>query len=295
MNGTYKKTPRDSVLRTSDIKRIFQEHGLTPKKWMGQNLLINRSYLNRIVEAAHVGPGEPIVEVGAGLGVLTEGLLDCGALVWALELDSGFFRLLQEKFAGVPAVELIHADALKYDFRALAATLGKLRVVANLPYNISSRLVFRFLDNRDIFHSLCILLQKEVAERLVAEPGTKDYGALTALLGVFGEARLLFNIPGKAFFPVPDVTSTLIRISFPDVPPVSVSDGKLLIRLVKTSFAGRRKTLRNTLKKGVQPDVSPDLVTQAANEAQIDLSRRAETLTPQEFGRFADAIHIGLG
>lgn len=279
------------MLRASDIRRIFRDHGLSPKKWMGQNLLVSRSYLNRIVEAAQVGPGEPIVEVGAGLGVLTEGLVECGALVWALELDSGFFRLLQEKFTGVPNVELIHADALKYDFRALAATLGKLRVVANLPYNISSRLVFRFLDNRDIFDSLCILLQKEVAERLVAEPGTRDYGALTVLLGAFGEARLLFNIPGKAFFPVPEVRSTLIRISFSDAPPVPVSDAKLLIRLVKTSFAGRRKTLRNTLKKGVKPDVSPQMVTQAAQDAEIDLSRRAETLSPQEFGRFADAIH----
>ena len=287
----FQLTTREAMLRASDIKRIFREHGLTPKKWMGQNLLVSRSYLNRIVEAAQVGPGEAIVEVGAGLGVLTEGLAQSGALVWALELDSGFFRLLEDKFAGVPNVELIHADALKYDFRALAATLGKLRVVANLPYNISSRLVFRFIDNRDIFDSLCILLQREVAERLAAGPGTRDYGSLTAILGVFGEARLLFNIPGKAFFPVPDVTSTLIRISFSHPPPVPVSDEKLLIQLVKTSFAGRRKTLRNTLKKGVKPDVSPEMVTRAAEEAAIDLSRRAETLTPQEFGRFADAIH----
>lgn len=279
------------MLRSSDIKRIFREYGLSPKKWMGQNLLVSGTYLKRVVEAARVRAGEPIVEVGAGLGVLTEALLERGALIWALELDSGFFRVLETRFTQVPSVHLIHADALTYDFQALAAHLGMLRVVANLPYNISSRLIFRFLENRDIFDSLCVLLQREVAERLIAKPGTRDYGPLTVLLGASAEVRLLFNIPGEAFYPVPEVRSTLTRISFPDTPPISVSDTRLFTRVVKASFVGRRKMLRNTLKKGLVPDVLPEVVTKAAQKAEIDLSRRAETLTPSEFARFADEIH----
>jgi 16S rRNA (adenine1518-N6/adenine1519-N6)-dimethyltransferase len=212
----------------------------------------------------------------------------------AVEVDSGFFQVLEEKFADNDQVELIHADALKFDFRELAQRFGKLRVVANLPYNISSRLIFEFHENRDIFSSLSILLQKEVAERFVAEPGTKDYGVLTVLLGVSGSVDLVFDIPPKAFYPVPEVTSTFVRISFPDPPPVAVRDSPTLVRLVKAAFANRRKTLRNTLRNVPFAGSSPDTVSEAATVAGIDLGRRAETLTPQEFARFADAIYDRL-
>jgi 16S rRNA (adenine1518-N6/adenine1519-N6)-dimethyltransferase len=279
---------------SSEVKRIFETHGLSPKKWMGQNLLVDPGVLRRIVDAASVTPGECIVEVGAGLGVLTEALEAQGARVYALELDSGFFHVLQEKFAGSNNVVLVHTDAMKYDFQALADRVGRLRVVANLPYNISSRLVFMFHETRNIFESLHIMLQREVAQRLIAEPGTRDYGVLTALLGVSAEVDILFSIPPKAFFPVPDVTSSLVRIAFPRVPPVQVSDSALLTRLVKASFTGRRKTLRNTLKSLTGSGISESIVHLAAQDAGIDLKRRGETLSPQEFGRFADSIAFGV-
>jgi len=276
--------------RTSEIKKTFKQHGLAPKKWMGQNLLADQSYLTRIVEASAPKPGEALVEVGAGLGALTEALSASGAKVWALEVDAGFFRVLEGKFGPAGQVELIHADALNYDFRALAARIGKLRVVANLPYSISSRLLFSFFENRDIFSSLHILLQKEVAERLVADPGTKEYGVLTVLLSASAQVDILFHIPRTAFFPVPDVVSTLVRVIFPEVPPVPVMDSRLLTLLVKASFAGRRKTLRNTLRNLPIPGGSSNLIALAAAEARIDLRRRGETLTAEEFCRFADAV-----
>ena len=278
------------VSMVSEVKRAFKEYGLTPKKWMGQNLLVDPAYLKKIVRAAQVEAGESLVEVGAGLGVLTSALLAEGALVWALEIDSGFFRVLESKFGGTPGVTLIHADALKYDFRGLAQELGRLRVVANLPYNVSSRLIFLFHEHRDLFGSLSILLQKEVAERLIAPAGTKDYGVLTVLMGVTAQVRILFDVPGKAFYPVPEVTSSLVRIVFPDEPPVPVSDPALLQLLVKASFAGRRKTLRNCLRRAHLPGVSFDRLVDAALVAHIDLGRRGETLTPDEFVRFVDAI-----
>lgn len=274
----------------SEIRKTFKEHGLAPKKWMGQNLLADRSYLDRIVSAAAPKPGETLVEVGAGLGALTEALCASGAKVWALEVDAGFFRVLEDKFRDNNLVHLLHEDALQYDFRALAAEIGKLRVVANLPYSISSRLLFSFFENRDIFSSLHILLQREVAERLVADPGTKEYGVLTVLLSASAMVDILFHIPGSAFFPVPEVVSTLVRVTFPDPPPVPVSDLRLLTLLVKASFAGRRKTLRNTLRNLPIPGVSAEIIAAAAAETDIDLRRRGETLSCQEFCRFTDAV-----
>lgn len=278
----------------SEIRKIFKEHGLAPKKWLGQNLLADSLYLNKIVQAAGIIAGETVVEVGAGLGVLTSALLRRGAKVFALEVDSGFFRVLKEKFAGSPEVELIHADALKYDFPSLSRRIGKLRVVANLPYNISSRLLFMFQESHDIFTSLHILLQKEVAERLVADPGTKDYGVLTVLVGTNAKVELVFDIPPHAFFPAPEVTSTLVRVEFPDISPFQVQDRRLLTRLVKASFAGRRKTLRNTLRNNRALGVRPEALAQAADAAGIDLGRRGETLSFAEFARFADAITAGI-
>lgn len=262
---------------------------------MGQNLLVDKQYLSKIVQAARIQPLELIVEVGAGLGVLTESLARRGARVWALEVDSGFFEVLEDKFARSSQVTLIHADALKYDFRWLAGEIGRLRVVANLPYSISSRLIFMFHENRDIFSSLHILLQKEVAERLVAEPGTKDYGVLTALLGVSAKVEVLFDIPPKAFFPSPEIVSSLVAVQFPDPAPVLVSDSRLLTRLVKASFSGRRKTLRNTLRNTGTIGVSPEVIGKAAERAGIDLTRRGETLSPAEFCRFADAVKEEAG
>ncbi len=278
------------TLTSSEVKRLFRSHGLAPKKWMGQNLLVDRSYLERIVRAAAVKPGEPVLEVGAGLGVLTEELAGAGAEVWALEVDSGFFRVLEDRFVGHERVHLIHADALKFEFRSLFENLGRLRVVANLPYNISSRLIFSFLENRDIFSSLTIMLQKEVAQRLAAEPNTKEYGILTVLLGVGSTVEPLFDIPGRAFYPVPKVDSTLVTVRFPNRPPVAVEDVILLTRLVKASFAARRKTLKNNLKKMGAGGVPFDAIAHAAQEAHIDLGRRAETLTPEEFAGLSDSL-----
>lgn len=274
----------------AEIRKIFREQGLAPKKWMGQNLLVDRFHLKRIIAAAEVQRGENVVEIGAGLGVLTEELAELGAKVWALEVDAGFVRVLESKFADSTNVTLIHADALKYDFRALAEALGKLRVVANLPYSISSRLIFTFYENKDIFDSLCILLQKEVAERLVASPGEKDYGVLTALLAASAEVEVLFHIPAEAFFPVPAVASSLVKITFPDVSPAPVSDWGLFSRLVKAAFAGRRKTLRNTLRGLAVFGISAKTVSAAAKGSGIDLARRGETLSALEFAKLTASL-----
>ncbi|MEW6349286.1 MAG: 16S rRNA (adenine(1518)-N(6)/adenine(1519)-N(6))-dimethyltransferase RsmA [Thermodesulfobacteriota bacterium] len=273
-----------------EIRSVFAEHGLAPKKWLGQNLVKSSRYLSRIVDAAQVRPGESIVEIGAGLGALTKSLMDAGATVWALEIDQGFYRVLEERFQEHGNPVLLHVDALKYDFGSLFERLGPLKVVANLPYHISSRLLFRFHEHSELFDSLCILLQKEVADRLIAAPGTKDYGILTVLLGTSATIVPCFDVPATAFFPVPKVTSTLIRVTFTRPAPIRVRDKALMVLLVKAAFSERRKTLRNALKNLRVPGVTEDLLNRAAEQAQVDLRRRAESLSPGEFAVFADAI-----
>ena len=276
-----------------DTIKTFRDNKLAPKKWLGQNLLVDRHYLDRIVREACVVPGEHIVEIGAGLGALTQVLAESGAKVIAIEIDSGFFKELQKRFENLENVELVHADALKFNFRELAQRIGRLRVVANLPYNVSSRLVFMFQDNSDIFSSLTIMLQQEVAERFMADPGGKEYGTLSVLLGIRSSVQRLFDIPNKAFYPVPAVSSTLIRIDFDRGPDINVSDYRLLTRLVKAAFASRRKTLRNNLKSMTEHGLSPEDIQAAAQQASVDLGRRAETLSPQEFANFSNAIYDG--
>ncbi len=281
-------------MKLKSEKTILNERKLAPKKWLGQNLLLNRAYLGRIVQASAVKPGEHIVEIGAGLGSLTDYLLRTGAKVWAVEIDSGFFRALQEKFADVPSIELIHGDALKWDFRSLAADIGPLKVVANLPYSVSSRLLFKFFEHRDVVDSIHVLLQREVAARLTANVGTKDYGILTVLLGITAQVTTLFDIPPKAFFPVPAVHSSFVRIVFRQEDSCSVPDTPLLISLVKNSFRARRKTLRNNLLSSQINGLRGETIATAAQLCSIDLGRRAETLTPGEFADFARQLSMRL-
>ncbi len=281
---------RLNILSPKQIKSVFKDLGLAPKKWLGQNLLVDPVYLRRILDASQIHEGSKLLEIGAGLGVLTEALVESGAEVWALEVDSGFYKFLTKKFQTEDHAHVYHVDALKYNYSELAAKLGPLQVVANLPYNISSRLIFTFHENRASFESLVILLQKEVAERLVAETCTKDYGILTVLLGTTAKIELLFDIPPRAFFPVPDVWSTLVRLIFPNPAPITVLEPRLMTALVKTAFSARRKTLRNTMRNTSTLGVEPEIVAIAADKSCIDLSRRAETLTSLEFASWANEI-----
>ena len=274
-------------MKTLAEKQILKERRLAPKKWLGQNFLVNKTYLARIVRASCIQPGDHIVEIGAGLGALTEALFNAGAKVIALEIDSGFFRVLQEKFSNRSGLEIVHGDALAYDFRLLARRIGKLRIVANLPYSISSRLLFRFVEIRESSQSVHVLLQREVAQRLTAKVGSKDYGILTALLGVTAQVDKLFDIPPNAFHPVPAVYSSFVRVVFSNKIGSLGPQGDLFIRLIKTAFHSRRKTLRSSLSGNGIPGVSFHIVERAAQVCSIDLGRRAETLSPDEFAKWA--------
>lgn len=255
------------------------------RKRFGQNFLRDRSVIDRIVRAVNPRPGERVVEIGPGLGALTGPLLQALGSLDVVELDRDLIPHLQEKFAGRGELRIHQADALRFDFRALAAPDETLRVVGNLPYNISTPLIFHLIEQAESIRDMHFMLQKEVVDRLAAAPNTADYGRLSVMVQYYCRVERLFMVPPGAFHPVPKVDSAVVRLVPYREPPVQVSDEERFARLVAQAFSQRRKTLRNTLRGWVSAE------TMAALD--IDPGRRAETLTLDEFAALANATAEG--
>ena len=254
------------------------------KKSLGQNFLKDPHYLRMIADAARLVPGDQVVEIGPGLGHLTRVLAASAGKVLAIELDERLIAPLRREFAANPNIEVVQADALGYPYASLP---GKWKVVANLPYYISTAVLQELIARREKFVSLTLMLQKEVAERIAASPGGKEYGYLSVLVQLYAEPRIEFTVPPGAFTPRPDVESAVVTLSLRGAPAVSVRDEGFLLRVVKAAFSQRRKTLRNSLR---QLDPAKEKLEAAARLTGIDLGRRAETLSVEEFGRLADFL-----
>jgi 16S rRNA (adenine1518-N6/adenine1519-N6)-dimethyltransferase len=254
------------------------------KKSLGQNFLRDPHYLNRIADAAQVGPGEQVLEIGPGLGHLTTVLTQRAQKVLAIEVDDRLIPLLQDEFGAVPNFELLHADALEYDYGSLK---GRWKVVANLPYYISTPIIQKLIVHREKFISLTLMLQKEVAERIASPPGGKEYGYLSVFVQFYTMPRIEFKVPPGAFTPRPEVDSIVITLTLRDRPAVMVKDEAFFFRVIKAAFSQRRKTLRNALK---QLEAPQDRMESVLNNTGIDLGRRAETLTVEEFGKLSDYL-----
>jgi len=254
------------------------------KKTLGQNFLRDPHYLNRIADAAQVGSEDQVLEIGPGLGHLTRVLLQRSQKVLAIEVDDRLIPHLTDEFKDVKNFELLHADALEYDYASLP---GRWKVVANLPYYISTPIIQKLIVHRSRFISLTLMLQKEVAERIAAPPGGKDYGYLSVLVQYHTVPRKEFKVPPGSFTPMPEVDSTVITLLMRDQPAAVVRDEDFFIRVIKAAFSQRRKTLRNSLKQLDMPGDKMDMVLASTG---IDLGRRAETLTVAEFGKLADFL-----
>jgi 16S rRNA (adenine1518-N6/adenine1519-N6)-dimethyltransferase len=249
----------------------------TPRKRFGQNFLRDASVVHRIVLAVSPTAEDRLVEIGPGEGVMTEALLpNCGKLD-AVEIDRDLAAHLQRRFAGRPNFALHEADALRFDFRALSAG-EKLRVVGNLPYNISTPLLFHLLEQADIVRDMHFMLQKEVVDRLAAEPGNPDYGRLGIMAQYRCRAEKLFEVYPESFYPPPKVVSAVVRLVPHEAKPVE-ADPALLGRVVATAFSQRRKTLRNSVKPLFDEDELESL--------GIDPNARAETLGLEDYARLA--------
>ena len=251
------------------------------KKSLGQNFLFDPAILGRIIEAASIGPDDTIVEIGPGPGRLTTLLSKVAKKVVAIELDSDLYIKLQDELAGRENVELVLGDALKYRYD----DLGSFKVVANIPYYITTPIIFSLLAARDNLVSMTLTIQKEVAQRIVANPGTKDYGVLSLAVQYHADPEIKFIIPAGAFRPVPKVDSAVIHIHIRKTPKVIVADEALLFKIIRAGFSQRRKTLSNALKP-LMPDIKDVLI-----DTGIDTGRRGETLSMDEFAILAAHIH----
>lgn len=254
------------------------------RKSLGQNFLRDPHYLKRIADAARIGPEDQVLEIGPGLGHLTRVLTERAGKVLAIEVDDRLIPHLREEFGNTMNFALHHADALEYDFDTLP---GRWKVVANLPYYISTPIVQKLIKHRTRFISFTLMLQKEVAQRIASAPGGKEYGYLSVLVQYYTIPKIEFKVPPGSFTPQPEVDSMVITLFLRDEPAVPVRNEEFFFRVIKTAFSQRRKTLRNSLK---QLEASKEKMDAVMKETGIDLSRRAETLTVEEFGRLADFL-----
>ena len=276
----------ESVIASPEVVHyICKRFDIKMSKKLGQNFLIKRGIVDEIVHAAELTPGEPVLEVGPGIGTLTQGLAQSGADVTAIELDRRLLEVLDTTLASYDNVRIVHGDVLKLDV-ATIMNHKPFKVVANLPYYITTPIIMSLLESKLPIERLVGMVQKEVALRMVAKPGTKDYGALSVAVQYYTEPDIVLDVPPKSFLPAPAVTSSVIRCVLRDKPPVDVIDEKLFFRVVKAGFAQRRKTFSNTMKT---TGLSRDRIEELLGKANIDGQRRGETFTLQEFADVANA------
>ena len=258
-----------------------------PRKSLGQNFLVDRNYIRKIVSIAEILPTETILEIGPGHGLLTRELAQRARQVIAIELDRELYDILQKNLSELENLKLIQADAMTFDYGQLKAPL---KVVANLPYHIATPLIFRLLEIRQKLTSMVLMLQKEVARRIVAGPGSKEYGVLSVGLQYYTEPRLMLTVPRTCFFPRPKVDSAIIRLKVMQKPRWPVRNQDWFFQVLRAGFSHRRKFLSNALRDA---GFSPELVRQAFHQAGMDSKRRAETLSPSELCALADHLYVG--
>jgi 16S rRNA (adenine1518-N6/adenine1519-N6)-dimethyltransferase len=257
-----------------------------PKKRFGQHFLVSPTVLAGILRLAETTSEDVVVEIGAGTGTLTEALASRVGQLLALELDRDLIAPLRQRFTEKPQVEVIHADALAFDFDLLPAPF---KVIANLPYGTAVAILTRLLKQRSHLRSAVVMLQREVAERLYATPGIKAYGSLTLLTQWYATVEKGFHVPPSAFAPPPKVMSTVIRLIPRPTAPVPVQDEAYLFDIIQAAFAQRRKTLSNALRHALQP-IEATALHHTLESSGIAPNRRGETLTLEEFARLSDAL-----
>ncbi|HEY8493657.1 MAG TPA: 16S rRNA (adenine(1518)-N(6)/adenine(1519)-N(6))-dimethyltransferase RsmA [Myxococcota bacterium] len=278
------------------LRALLARRGLAAHRARGQNFLVDPALAAAIAESAGLAPDETVIEIGPGLGILTRALAARARRVVAIEIDAGLVRALAEE-GGLPDhVELVHADALEVDLAALAERLGPaVRVVANLPYSVSAPILRRLLDVRDRLRGWLVLVQREMALRLVARPGDPDYGSLAVLHALCVRIERVRDLPPACFHPVPKVTSTLVRVTpLEDGPLAARAGGRDELaeveRVVRAAFGKRRKTLVNALRSGLEPAPELEELHGALARLGIDRRSRAEALAPDAFLALARAL-----
>lgn len=274
-----------------NLKDTLQKHNFKFKKKFGQNFITDSNLLQKIVDAGDVGPDDVVIEVGPGAATLTKALAQRAKAVIAIEIDRDLVPVIEETMTGFDNFYLVQGDALQIDLDAIIQEkLGaphRCKVIANLPYYITTPLVMYFLEQGFSIDRIVIMVQKEVAERFTAQPGKKEYGAITVSLHYYGNVRYAFTVPRHMFIPQPDVDSAVVDIQPWTQKPLQADNEQLFHQVVKAAFGQRRKTLNNALKT---LNMDNTLLQQALQEVEIDGTRRGETLSVDEFVALSNAI-----
>ncbi len=286
MTGPYLGNPKYTI-------EVLQKYNFAFQKRFGQNFLIDTHVLEKIIAASQITKEDFVLEIGPGIGTMTQYLAEYAREVTAVEIDNTLIPILKDTLKDWDNVTVINADILKVDIRKLALEKngGKpIKVVANLPYYITTPIIMGLFENQVPIDSITIMVQKEVADRMQVGPGTKDYGALSLAVQYYAKPEIVANVPPNCFMPRPKVGSAVIRLERYEKPPVEVSNEKLMFRIIRASFNQRRKTLVNGLKNSQELSYSREEIEEVLNECGIPLNIRGEALTLAEFASLANAF-----
>lgn len=276
----------------SKTKEIIHKYGFKFSKSLGQNFLIDGNIIENICTGADITELDGVIEIGPGIGTLTQQLSLYAKKVVAIELDKSLLPILSETLEGIDNVEIIQDDVLRVDLRKLIEDEFSglnVKVVANLPYYITTPIIMKLLETKLDIKSISVMIQKEVAMRMIASPGGKDYGALSVAVQYYSNPTIITTVPSTVFIPRPNVDSAVIKLDVYDKPKVEVKDEKLMFKVVKSAFGQRRKTIVNALSGGYL-DMSKDDIRVVLEKADIDPKKRGEVLSIEDFARISDTI-----
>lgn len=283
---------KEYIATPNRTKEILRKYGFSFKKSLGQNFIIDSNILQKMIHAAEIDQTSGVIEIGPGIGSLTEQLALAANKVVAFEIDQRLLPVLQDTLAAYTNIKIIHQDILKADLHKtieqyFTSNLS-LHIVANLPYYITTPILMNILQQQIPVERITVMLQKEVAERMAAGPNTKEYGSLSIAVQYYTEAHIVMDVPKKVFIPQPNVTSSVLQLVKRDTPLVQVTDEPLFFFIVQASFRHRRKTLRNNLISSFKDKYPVDCITNVLERTEIDGGRRGESLSIQEFALLAN-------
>lgn len=275
--------------------QVLQKYDLHLQKKYGQNFLIDERILRGIVEAAEVDKSDFVLEIGPGIGTMTQYLCEAAGWVAAVEIDAHLIPVLEDTLSSYNNVEIINQDILKLDIAELLRRQGndalrKVKVVANLPYYITTPIIMALLESRVPIDSITVMVQKEVADRMRTGPGSKDYGALSLAVQYYAQPEVVLSVPPSAFIPQPSVGSSVIRLTRHQAPPVQVQDERLMFRVIRAAFNQRRKTLVNALGNSGMFPLSKEQLAECIGQLGVPANIRGEVLTLEQFARLSDII-----
>lgn len=283
----------DNILQ--ETKYIMNKYHIKANKSLGQNFLINQEVVEAIVESSQISKEDLVIEIGPGLGTLTKYLLETARKVICIELDKKMIKILEDRFSLYENFTLINQDVLKVDLQELIEKekqnkeIKNVKIVANLPYYITTPIIMKLLEEQLDLESITVMIQKEVADRLIAIPGEKETGAITYSVYYYAQAQGILEVPNSSFIPEPEVTSKVIKLTIRKEPPIEVKSKEVMFRIIKCAFMQRRKTLLNAL---VNTNIfnNKEQGTQILEKLGIEVNSRAENLTLEDYARITDLV-----